>query len=109
VVADMDTSTSNGARGNSAQPASSPYDEATAFAIVTEIISAVGGFDQAELIPERRVEELGIDSILAGEIFAQAEQALDIDIDIWRVSGDWSGLTLRELVAQFLSCSVTAR
>jgi acyl carrier protein len=106
-VADMDTS--NGARGNGARPADSPYDEAGAFAIVTEIISAVGGFEQAELTPERRVEEFGIDSILAGEIIAQAEHALDIDIDIWRVSGDWSRLTLRELVAQFLSGSTAAR
>jgi acyl carrier protein len=105
-VPDMDTS--NGARGNGARPAGFPYDEAEAFAIVTEIISAVGGIEQAELIPARRVGELGIDSILAGEIIAQAEHALDIDIDIWRVSGDWSGLTLRELVAEFLSGSATA-
>lgn len=68
--------------------------------VLAEIISGLCGIDESELTADRLVAELGIDSLMAGEIIAQAELALQVDIDIRRLSDDWSGLTVGMLAAE---------
>jgi acyl carrier protein len=68
--------------------------------ILVEIVSGICGIDESELTADRRVWDLGIDSLTAGEILARAETALQTDIDFRRLPDDWSGLTLGKLAAQ---------
>lgn len=77
-----------------------PAGHADIMAILTEIVSGVSGIDESQLTADRRVSDLGIDSLMAGEILAQAEIALQTDIDFQRLPDDWSGLTLGRLAAQ---------
>jgi acyl carrier protein len=79
--------------------------EASALAVVTDLISGICDIDEEELAPSRCIGDLGIDSILAGEIMAQAELALKIDIDFSRIRDDWSDLTLAELAAELWRAS----
>jgi acyl carrier protein len=68
--------------------------------VLVEIVSGICGIDESQLTADRRVWDLGIDSLIAGEILAQAETALKTDIDFQRLPDDWSGLTLGKLAAQ---------
>ena len=63
-------------------------------------VTGICDIDEDDLRPDRRIGELGIDSILAGEIMAQAELALGIDIDFRKVRDDWSTLTIQELASE---------
>ena len=74
------------------------HDDVTA--VLTELISGICGIDESELTADRRVADLGIDSLMAGEIIAQAEMALQTDINFQRISDDWSGLTVGRLAAE---------
>jgi acyl carrier protein len=74
--------------------------QADVMGILTEIVSGVCGIDESQLTADRRVGDLGIDSLMAGEILAQAEIALQTDIDFQRLPDNWSGLTLGRLAAQ---------
>lgn len=74
--------------------------ESRALAVITDLISGICDVDEDDLQPDRRIGELGIDSILAGEIMAQAELALDVDIDFGEMRDDWATLTLRELASE---------
>ena len=74
--------------------------ESRALAVVTDLITGICDIDEDDLRPDRRIGELGIDSILAGEIMAQAELALGIDIDFRKVRDDWSTLTIQELASE---------
>ena len=82
------------------RPPDSGTGETRALAVVTDLISGICDVDEDDLPPDRRIGELGIDSILAGEIMAQAELALGIDIDFRQVRDDWSMLTLKELASE---------
>ena len=77
-----------------------PAGQDDVIAVLTELISGICGIDESELTADRRVADLGIDSLMAGEIIAQAEMALHTDIDFQRVSDDWSGLTVGRLAAE---------
>lgn len=77
-----------------------PAGTAGVTGVLIEIISGLCGIDESELTADRLVADLGIDSLLAGEIIAQAELALQVDIDIRRLSDDWSGLTVSMLAAE---------
>jgi acyl carrier protein len=68
--------------------------------VLTELISGLCGIDESQLTADSRVADLGIDSLIAGEIIARAEVALHTEIDIRLLSDDWSGLTLGSLAAQ---------
>lgn len=74
--------------------------ESRALAVVTDVISGICDVDEDDLRPDSRIGALGIDSIMAAEIMAQAELALGIDIDFGKVRDDWSTLTLQELASE---------
>lgn len=74
--------------------------EAAILTVVTDIIGGMCEIGPQELTPERRIGDLGLDSLVAGEIIAQAELALNIDINFRQISHDWSALTLGDLAAQ---------
>lgn len=65
---------------------------------LVDIVARNTGNDREDLEPDTPIRDLGVDSIAAAEILAQAEQAAGADIDIRRVPDDWSALTVRELV-----------
>jgi acyl carrier protein len=77
-----------------------PAGQEDVIGVLIEIISGICGIDESELTADRQVADLGIDSLMAGEIIAQAEMALHADIDIQRLSDDWSGLTVGRLATQ---------
>jgi acyl carrier protein len=68
--------------------------------VLIELISGICGIDEDELTADRSVVDLGIDSLMAGEIMAQAEMALNADIDFRRLADDWSDLTVGKLASQ---------
>jgi acyl carrier protein len=80
-----------------------PVGQDDVIGVLIEIISGICGIDQSQLTADRRVADLGVDSLMAGEIIAQAEIALRTDIDLQRLSDDWSGLTVGRLAAQLAS------
>jgi acyl carrier protein len=81
---------------------SGPLRTDAVFRTVVEIVSDVCGIDQDELLADRRIADLDIDSMTAGEIVAQVEDVLHVDIDFRRIADDWSGMTLGQLAAQFV-------
>jgi acyl carrier protein len=70
------------------------------FVTLTEIISALCGIDRLMLRPDTRIEDIDLDSLFAGEIIAQTERRLAVDLDFRKISDDWSALTLGDLVRQ---------
>lgn len=77
-------------------------DAATVFDVLAEVISRVVGVERDRLEPGLPIAELDIDSMYAGEIAAQTEAALDVEIDFRRVAEDWSQLTIGDLATEFL-------
>jgi acyl carrier protein len=80
-----------------------PAGQDDVLGVLTEIISGICGIDESQLTADRRLMDLGIDSLMAGEIIAQTEMALRTDIDFRRLSDDWSGLTVGKLASQLAS------
>jgi len=76
-------------------------DRDRVFAAIAEIVGNIAGMDPAQLEPAYRIQDLDLDSMLAGEIIAQMERALDVDVDFRAIADDWSTLTLGDLVTQF--------
>lgn len=71
-------------------------------AILTEIVLRNSGVHAADLSPDVRVSDLGVDSISAAEILSQAEEELGVEIDYAGLLQDWSTLTVGQLVTQLL-------
>jgi acyl carrier protein len=65
---------------------------------LVNIFNRVCGVDPVEITPDRRIEELGIDSMQAADILAETETELDCDLDFRRIADDWSRLTVTQLV-----------
>lgn len=80
-----------------------PAGQDEVIGVLAEIISGLCGIDESELTADRRVRDLGIDSLIAGEIIAQAEMALHTTIDFQRLADDWSDLTVGKLASQLSS------
>lgn len=78
-------------------------DAAVVFEAVADAICEVCGLDRDVLDPQDRVRDLGIDSLLSGEILARTERRLHIDIDYRAVSDDWSTMTVGDLAEQLLA------
>jgi acyl carrier protein len=83
-------------------------NEANVFTVVADVISVTCGIDRDTLVPEQRIQDLGIDSLFAGEILARTERSLQIDIDFRQISDDWSDLTLGDLARQLWARSGAA-
>jgi len=73
-------------------------DEATT-RVLRDIVVQNSGVDRELLSNDVRIADLGLDSIVAAEILSQAELALGVEIDSVQVLGDWSSLTVAQLVA----------
>jgi acyl carrier protein len=81
--------------------------ENAVYAVVASIVTGVCDIDEHELTPERRIRDLGIDSLMAGEVVAQTEISLNIDIDLRKLSDDWATMTLGQLAAELWSSSTS--
>jgi acyl carrier protein len=67
--------------------------------VLRDIVVQNSGVDRELLSNDVRIADLGLDSIVAAEILSQAELALGVEIDSVKVLGDWSTLTVAQLVA----------
>jgi acyl carrier protein len=71
------------------------------YPVLVRVINSTCGINRAELTPDRRVVDLAIDSVFAGEIVMQTATELGMEIDFLEILDDWSTLTLAELAAEF--------
>lgn len=81
-------------------------DEGTVFAAIASAVGALCDVDVRTLRPDTSVAELDIDSMTAAEILIQVQGSLDVEIDLRRVAGDWSQMTLGSLGAEVVASVV---
>ena len=83
--------------------------EAAVLAALTSIVCDICEVDEQDLAAGRRIGDLGIDSMQAGQVLAEAERTLDIDIDFRLINDEWFDLTVAELANQIWRSALTGR